>query len=258
MSDLYIFHGIDSKVGTTMISQSVAELMAEAFPEKKVIFMALNGRESTDFVREDTEYIDTLKSRLESRMLAENELAAHCRNIRNMFVLGGICNEDEERYYQPELASHLIDVAAGQFDIIVIDSGNRLDNGLAFGALRLSGDKFFIMTQQESILARWEKRKPVYERLGILPSGYILNRYMDKDIYPLDYIAKRLEMDKGKFHKVSFSGSGRRAEIERKTLMANPGDAFPSDIARFVKRALGIDLDGIGGIKRKRRWKNFI
>ncbi|MDR1136321.1 MAG: hypothetical protein LBL49_09130 [Clostridiales Family XIII bacterium] len=258
MSDLYIFHGIDSKVGTTMISQSVAEVMAGVFTEKKVLFIALNGRESTDFIREDTEHIDTLKSRLESRMLAENELAAHCRNVRNLFVLGGLCNEEEERYYQPELAAHLIDVAANSFDIIVIDSGNRLDNGLAFGALRLEAHKYFIMTQQESVLARWEKRKSVYERLGVTPDGYILNSYIDKDIYPLEYIAKRLAMDKNKFYKIAFSYGGRRAEIERKTLMGGSGDAFSCDVVRLTERVIGAESGSMNPKKRKRHWKNFI
>jgi hypothetical protein len=258
MSELYVFHGIDNKVGTTMISQSVAEILADAFPGKQVAFMALNGRVSMEYVREGAEPIDNLKSRLESRMLAEDELAAHCRRAKNLSILGGVCNEDDERYYHPDMAAYLIEVADKSFDIVVIDSGNRLDNGLAFGALSSVADRFFIMTQQETMLARWEKRKSVYERLDIMPKAYILNNYMEKDVYPLEYIAKRLGADRGKFHKVSLSHGGREAEIERKTLWVSSNSPFSADMIRFTESIIRVAPGQLSKQKRKKLWRSFI
>ncbi|MDR3294867.1 MAG: hypothetical protein LBT26_03410 [Clostridiales Family XIII bacterium] len=259
MSGSFVFHGIDNKVGTTMVAVSVAEALASIFPEKKVLFLALNGRESTEYVREEAESIDSLKSRLESRMLGEEELKAHCRNVRNLFLLGGVGNEEEERYYQPELASRMIELAGKSFDFTVIDSGNRLDNGLAFGALTAGTERYFLLTQQETLLSRWEKRRPLYENLGITPKAFIINNYMENDIYPLEYVARRIGADKDEFHKVAFSYEGRRAEIEHKTLRRDAGGAFAQDIVRLTESLVGGAPERDARQKRRKLpWKSFI
>ncbi|MDR2295977.1 MAG: hypothetical protein LBD95_04185 [Clostridiales Family XIII bacterium] len=256
MSEHFIFHGIDAKVGTTMVALSAAEALAERQPEKSVLFLALNGRESTEYVRAGAESIDALKSRIESRLLGEEELIAHCLRLKNLFVLGGIANEEEERYYMPEATAFLLDVAGRVFDRIITDGGNRLDNGLAFGALSYDANRFLVLTQQETALARWEKRKPLYERLGILPKSYILNNYVEKDIYPADYVARRFAEERRLFRCVRFVQGGRQAEIERKTLWASAADGFTDDIAALAGALTGEDAGESG--KRRRRWKSFI
>jgi hypothetical protein len=241
-----------------MVALSAAEAVAERSPEKKVLFLALNGRESTEYVREGAESIDALKSRLESGLLGEEELIAHCLRAKNLYVLGGVANEEEERYYMPEAATFLMDVAGRSFDLIVTDSGNRLDNGLAFGALSYDANRFLVLTQQETALARWEKRKALYERLGVMPKAYILNNYIEKDIYPADYVARRFAEEERRFHCVRFVQGGRQAEIERKTLWASAADGFTDDIAALVDTLVGEDAGGPAPRKRRRRWKSFI
>ncbi|MDR2770540.1 MAG: hypothetical protein LBB57_00720 [Clostridiales Family XIII bacterium] len=258
MSEHFIFHGIDNKVGVTMVALSVAESVAERLPEKRVLFLALNGRESMDYVREGAESIDALKSRLESRLLGEDELIAHCLRLKNLSVLGGIANEEEERYYMPEASAFLLDVAGRAFDIIVTDSGSRLDNGLAFGALSYDANRFLVLTQQETALARWEKRKGLYERLGVMPKAYILNNYIEKDIYPADYVARRFAEDGRRFYCVRFVQGGRQAEIERKSLWAGAADGFTGDIAALAGALTGGDAGEFAPRKRRRPWKSFI
>jgi hypothetical protein len=258
MSEYFIFHGIDSKVGTTMIALSVAEAVAEKLPERKILFLALNGRESTEYVKERTEGIAALKSRLESRLLGEDELAAHCPRVKNLSVLGGVVNEEEERYYMPESAVCLMDVAGRVFDTVIVDAGNRLDNGLAFGALSYDTNRFLVLTQQETALSRWEKRKPMYERLGIMPKAYILNNYIEKDIYPADYVARRFAEERRQFHCVRFVRDGRRAEIERKTLRTSASETFPDDIANLADAVTGAESGDTAARKRRIRWKSFI
>ncbi|MDR2132366.1 MAG: hypothetical protein LBP30_03360 [Clostridiales Family XIII bacterium] len=258
MSEYFIFHGIDHKVGTTMVALSVAEALAERLPEKKVLFLALNGRESAEYVRAGAESVDALKSRLESRLLGEEELIAHCFCAKNLYALGGIANEEDERYYMPEAASFLLDVAGRAFDFVVADGGNRLDNGLAFGALLYDANRFLVLTQQETALARWEKRKALYERLCVMPKAYVLNNYVEKDIYPADYVARRFEEERERFHCVRFVQGGRRAEIERKTLWASAADGFADDIAALAGALTGETADAFAARKRRRRWKSFI
>ena len=259
MSVVYVFHGVDSKVGTTMVSQSVAETLAGALPEKSVLFAALNGRESMDYAKEGAGEgagsVEALKSRLESAILEGGELQGYCRKNKNLFMLGGIRDDEEERYYQPELASRLLDLAKGVFDAIVVDGGNRLDNGLALGALLACKNRLLLLTQQESVLSRWERRRAVFEKLGVMPSAYVMNSYMDKDIYSPDYVAERLGADKRRLYRVSFSALGRQAEIQRKTLRAAGDRAFTDDIAALVISAAGDTFSLTELEKRRKRWR---
>jgi hypothetical protein len=257
MSEYFIFHGIDHKVGTTMLSMSVAEAAAEKLSEKKVLFLALNGRESTEYTREGAESIDALKSRLESRLLGEDELTAHCRRVKKLSVLGGIANEEEERYYMPESAAFLMDVAGRAFDAIFVDSGNSLDSGLAFGALSYDANRFFVLTQQETALSRWEKRRSLYEKLDIAPKSYILNNYAEKDIYPADYVARRFSEERQRFHCVRLAPDGRLAEIEHRSLWAGSDAGFAEDIEGLAAAVIdGYTLEPAAR-KRRRFWKNF-
>jgi hypothetical protein len=241
-----------------MVALSAAESVAARLPEKKVLFLALNGRESTEYVREGAESIDALKSRIESRLLSEEELLAHCLRLKNLFILGGIANEEEERYYMPEATAFLLDTAGQVFDLIIADCGSRPDNGLAFGALLYDANRFFVLTQQETALARWEKRKSLYERLCVMPKAYILNNYIEKDIYPADYVARRFAEEERAFHRIRFVRGGRQAEIERKTLWASAADGFTEDIEALTDALVGGDAGKAGPRRRRRRWKSFI
>jgi hypothetical protein len=258
LSEHFVFHGIDHKVGTTMIALSIAEIAAERLPEKKVLFVALNGRESTEYVREGAESIDALRSRLESRLLGEEELCAHCLRIKELSVLGGVANEEDERYYMPEAAAFLLDVAGRVFDLVIVDGGNCIDSGLAFGALTYDANRFLVLTQQETALSRWERKRPLYERLGVMPKAYVLNRYVEKDIYPADYVARRFAEERRQFHCVRLAQGGRQAEIERKSLWTGAADGFADDVAALAGALLGGDAGEPASRKRRKRWKSFI
>jgi hypothetical protein len=240
-----------------MISQSIAEIAAELFSDMKVLFVAMNGRPSLDYFNGTAGYIDALKSRLEGGLLSGPELESFCSNTRNLFLLGGIENEDEERYYHPELAASLLEISKQIFDLVIVDCGNRLDNGLAFGALTQRSECYLIMSQTESSLARWEKRRSVYRMLGIRPNAFILNMYNGRDIYPLDYVANRLSLETGVFQKVRCSSEGRRAEVEKKTLKSLDLQ-FKKDVKRLTEIILTRTVLGAASRKRSSVWRSFI
>src|SRR5665647_1130568 len=53
MDKLFSFHGIDHKVGVTMIAQSVAELIANERKDLKILLITLNGRKNAGYVKKD-------------------------------------------------------------------------------------------------------------------------------------------------------------------------------------------------------------
>jgi hypothetical protein len=79
---------------------------------------------------------------------------------------------------------------------------------------------------------------------------------MEKDFYPVDYVAKRLKAD-APVLRLAYSREGRRAEIERKPL-TRLDPTYRRDIGKLL-RAMAEE----GGQARKARygegiWKNFI
>jgi hypothetical protein len=252
---IYVFHGIDDKSGVTMLAQSVAETLAGKSAGRGIGFVAMNGKPSLNYFRDGDRHVDFLKSRLESRIFSPQELFSYCGRQQNLRYIGGIDNEAEERYYQPELAAFMLGTAERAFDVTIVDAGNRLDNGLAFGALRYCAARLFVITQNESCIARWEKRKNVYEKLGVGPKAFVLNKYKNTDIYSADYVAKRLRHE-ATIHTLVYSREGRRAEMEHKTL-ARLDLAYQRDVRRLVD-AITRDDAQTAETQRRSGWKNFI
>ncbi len=66
MGKVHAFHGAERKSGVTMLSQSVAEYIAKAFPESEVLFVSLSGRSNIQYLQEKMPSIDSYRSRMES------------------------------------------------------------------------------------------------------------------------------------------------------------------------------------------------
>lgn len=258
MENIIVFHGVDHKVGTTMISQSVAEFLASMYKELKVLFVTLNGREGAEYVNEVPETVEGLKDHIDSRMISHVDFYKVCNKKDNFYMLGGIKNEVEERYYYPDTADYLLTSIRDKFDIIIADSGNQLDNGLAMGALNATSNKFLVLTQQETIISRWEKMKGIYEQMNIFFCDYIVNKFYLEDPYSVDYIAERLKIERDKFKVVEFAGYGREAEIDGQTLLEYKNSKYIESIEEIANLILSkMDIPIIKN-RRKHKWKNFI
>lgn len=258
MNNLTVFHGVDHKVGTTMVSQSVAELIAECRPELTVLWISLQGREGTEYIQEVGESIEGLKLYLDSKVFTADEVLQKCGNGKNLYLLGGVSAITEERYYFPHTASYLLTQVQQTFDVIIADSGNNVDNGLSVGALELGGENFLVLTQQESMLKRYEKLRRFYRDLHLRFDRFVVNKHRADDPYDLDYIEKRLELDEEQIFKVQECGQARRAEMEYQTLMAYRNEKYLSDL-RLISNEI-LKRQELPSIERQRksRWKDFM
>lgn len=258
LHNLFSFHGADHKVGTTMIAQSVAEIISVSHPNVKILFIAMNGRESTEYIREAPVSIDSMKFHIDNKMISGEDFLKTCTHKGNFYIMAGITTETEERYYHPEMAKYLLEEVAPEFDLVIADCGNELDNGLAVGTLSVSEEVFLVATQQESVIRRYEKNRMVLNDLGIEISVFIINKYYEQDPYGLPYLASRLEFEKEKFLKVETGSYSRQAEIDGKTLLEYKNEAYRLDIIAIANDIL--NKNGFTEIKRQRksRWKSFI
>ena len=258
MNHIAVFHGAEHKVGCTMLAQSVAELIAKANKEIDVLFTALNGRKSAEYVCEDTETIDRYKPRLHSRIGIEKSLLKPYKKSENLYIIAGVEKEEEARHYYPEDGQALLESLIGSFDLVVVDSGSELDNGLALSALKKEGICTLVFGQSESSLARYERMRGVYERAEIHFDRYLINQFIDTDPYTLPYISSRLGLDKEQLAKVAFCQAARQAEMEHKTLLDFKEEKYRKDIAKVASAVMAALNISETTQRRKRGWKSFI
>jgi MinD-like ATPase involved in chromosome partitioning or flagellar assembly len=257
MDRMFAFHGVDSKVGTTMLAQSVAEMITDQRKELKVILLHLNGRSGTEYVTQVGESIEGIKMYLDNKVLSTRELINSCRRTENFYLLGGVESIGQSRHYFPEAASYLLDSLNEEFDLIIVDTGNDLDNGLAIGALEQIQNRFCILTQQESIIRRYEKSKDFYAQLGFSFAHTVINKYSEQDPYQTEYIARRLGLPLNEVLKVEATGYDRQAEMEYRTMISYHNEGYNRDIVRIANLLLTkCSLEPIDS-KRKKRWKPF-
>lgn len=256
---VFAFHGAEYKVGSTMLTQSIAQMIANGKKDKKVLLLFLNGRRSTDYCREDPESIEAVRASIDNKMLTLEEFMRTCHQSENLYMLAGVCRLFEQRLYGPQMSEYLIDLVREAFDLILIDCGNELDNGLALGALRRSDVRLLVVTQQESVLARYEALRSTYEMLKISYQKIIVNKYIQDDPHDEAYLARRLHRHRKDMVAVLLAKYARQAEIDYRTLLEYNEAGFRDGIreaARIIleESGMGSELNAKAGW----RWKSFI
>jgi hypothetical protein len=241
-----------------MIAQSVAETIAGKSQNRRILYLSLNGRESTEYVREAPASIDTIKNHISNKMINGRDFLRTCKCMNNLYMLAGISNELEERHYYPEMSIYLLEEVSPEFDIVIADCGNNIDNGLAVGALTVSKEILYVITQQESVLKRCEKLNETYRSLGLEIAAYLANKYDEQDPYSLTYLADRLHVEKEHLWKIESAGYARQAEMEYKTLLEYKNEKFIKDILEISNHILNKSGYEIIEKPRKSKWKSFI
>ena len=241
-----------------MIAQSVAEWIAGEHRDRKVLFVALNGKAGTEYRSKSGESIENLKIFLDNLLLARREVLESSKVTENFHFIGGIHDPRKARHFSPQNAVYFLDSLKDEFDVVIADTGNDLDNGLAVGALEKTAERFLLLTQHESMLKRTEALLTISTQMGLSFPHWIMNKYAADDPYDIPYIAKRVGLPVETCFRVEKSLYSRQAEREYRTLLQYKDGVFKADIARVGSYIL--QKSGIGPaetVKRK-KWKPSI
>ncbi len=230
MSNIYAFHGADSKVGVTMTAQSAAQCLSARYPRSNVLFLVLAGKQNSEYLRGKDTPIEKFKSRLDSGLPIRKSDLRPSETYSNLYVISGLTQELDERYYTPETAERLLTDMHSQFDVIIIDSGSRPDSGLVVGGLMCATKKYLVLAQSEAAMCRYERNSEIYRNMGLRFDRFIVNKYAEKDPYTVGYISKRLGVNKDMIATVVLSEIARRAEREYKTLFEYSNGRYAGDI----------------------------
>lgn len=259
MGSVITIHGSDHKSGVTMLSTSVCMELHRRFPDRAVMFLALNSQPSLDYIADPAPSIDDLKEGLERNLLSPGNIMGMCRQTEHFFLLGGVKDFTQRFDYTPEFAVRLITLLRNHLDFLVIDAGNDIDYSLSFGTLLVrDGIRFLVLPQNESGIRRFEERRWLYDRMDSGFHRIILNRFFPKDPLDLPFLASRLRIPGEQFLTVRMGGYARQAESSHQSLLSFRNDAYREDLRRLIDCILDSSEDAPGDAAPwKRLWRSI-
>lgn len=251
-------HGGDHKTGVTMMTQCLAEHMADHLEEMSVIQAALQGNPGGDYCAASVKSIEEVKLYLEQGLLKPQELLRECKVQERHFMIRGVVKPEQVRLYHPRMAQYFVEQLKEHAQFLISDTGSEIDNGLTIGGLQSADLRCLVLTQQESVLARWERHQTIYRRLGIDFQMVIINRYLPEATYTKDYLAERLGFPVDRILTVADSPYGLRADGEKKSLLQYKDERIRQGIRTICERLAEHCGLNYPEEKKVRRWKSFI
>lgn len=234
MSRIIVFFGGDSKTGVTMVSRSVAECLGRQ--RSRVLLLECGGKLEGPFYGNNLKGIDSLKADILSGKASYDDIRQAVEDKKDYSVIRGVRNPYGAKYF-PENTIDLICAAAGKdHRHIVIDGGSDIDLGLSVSALNRADRRYYILTQQRNVIARYlYLQKEVLSPLG-LTGSIIINKFLKEPSLYRKSEMEQLCKSKGAF-TVPYIEYGWQAEAEGKTLMNFP---------KFAKKIKAVAEDAAG------------
>lgn len=252
MSGIYTFFGVDHKCGTTMLCQSVAELISREMPVWRILVIHTEGNPGTDYAEGVRESVERIRPELAEGLIDTQEIMTRSQWQDNLYFISGADPMEGDGNYHPKLSDHLLRRLKNCFDLILCDSGSQIDHGLALGSLFASDGIFLVMTQAESAVRRFERLLPLYHKLNVSTLGCLINRYQSDSPYTLRYLRERLDQFKGAFYTIEESPLGFLAEAEGRALIQYRDKSFGRDVCSMAN----IILSDIGAEPIEKKGKS--
>ncbi|HKM28128.1 MAG TPA: hypothetical protein VJY37_00435 [Anaerovoracaceae bacterium] len=226
MERVFVFFGGDTQVGTTMIAQSVAEVLGKM--GKSVLLVLAGSEYGTDYINANLDMsLDDIKSNIASNQLRVEDVKGIMYEHNDVMVLPGIKNITTIKYYSTDDMAILLSPLEKAYDYIIVDAGSNIQFGLTVSALKHAGRRYYVVTQQEKCLRRF---KNLYETV-LNPLGYcgklIINKFNNNMAF---YTQRQVEevlgiIDStghdafGESIAVNYVEYGWQAEADRVTLL---------------------------------------
>lgn len=211
------FFGGDSQVGTTMIAQSMAELLQQR--GQRVLYIMGSGKFGDEFFNlEGRHSIDDLKAGVRSGRVTLEDLFQNLEECRGLWVLPAVRNPLTARYFTENTYEILLAEAASEFDYTVIDGGCDAALGMTIAAMNTSDHRFFVTTQQSKSIRRLVlQQKNVVQPLK-LQGTLIINQYLkDPGLLMKGDILALCEMEEA--YTIPYMEYGWQAEMEGRSLL---------------------------------------
>ncbi|MEF9921722.1 MAG: hypothetical protein RR313_07025 [Anaerovoracaceae bacterium] len=235
MKKIITFFGGDSQVGTTMIAQSVAEIIAKG--GNRVALIMASSEYGLDYIDQNQDLsLDDLKTNITNNHLTVEDVKGIMFEHNDISIVPGIKNITTLKYYGEDDIEIMIKPLEKNYDFIIIDAGNNVQYGLSMSALKHSEKRYYVITQQEKSVRRFKNLQQSI--LGPLNwnGQIIINKYNGNMAF---YSPKQIEeiFKTKKAFTISYIEYGWQAESDRSTLLKYP--KFAEGIKQIVNDILG-------------------
>lgn len=253
-----VFFGADAKVGTTMIAQCCAELLARC-TGRRIGLLLLNDSPGADYFKARAATgLDEIRIKLWNHILTAEEFEQACFSEAGLSVLQGPNALLDVRHYDPDDAEAILSLASQLFDAIIVDAGHSLERGLAVGALRASGYKYLVTTQQDRSRRQFERvESQLCKPLQLASSEFLLlvNKYVAASTL---YSGRQLAEQYGMILAGTvpdMEGAGWQAEFERRSLLHFGSEAFNAELMSLGRVLAGqLQLEWRSGTAGRHHW----
>lgn len=257
-NNVITFFGADSKVGTTITAQGVAECLADN-TVLKVGFLNLSGQPSYNYVPDTDSFgLDIIITKIFNFVLSADELRSAMVPKGNLYILPSVKTLTDLRFYKPKHVEYLINLATGIFDIVIVDAGYYPNSGLYIGAINSTKTRYMISTQQDACQAAFALTRDQLFKVLEIDSGSIMlvvNRYSDEIDLPNTY---KLADEVYKMIHAAFlpnvPGAFWKTEREKRTLRGFDAyyDAQLNELVKVIAAQLNIEYAPQVVLKKKR------
>lgn len=232
MENIKVFWGTDHKVGSTMIAQSCAEVLASN-SVGDVLLLTLGGCPGDDYIEGNAIGLKEIRNRLSCNLISKNNIRDYTSKIGNMYKINGLKNPKAMYSFTPEMVENLLN-ACSSFHSVIVDCDSDLNNPLSLTALTMTRNNYFVLSQQESSLRKWERSKELLSTINAIPRSIVINKYIKGDQYNLSYLSKRIGYHQNIFNTINESDFGLQAEAERKSILHFGEKQYEKDIKRLI------------------------
>ena len=217
------FFGSGPGAGTSMISQSVAQVLSD-ITGKSTGFLSLDGSEGIDYfdIDLDSHGLGQIKERLINNILSPEELKNSCIKSSSLYFLPGEKEISKIRHYQPDHIEKLVDLCSETFDVVIINGGSAI-TGMSIGALNSSKLKLLVTTQSDKHFRNFNNLlDQIFVNLGISSDDFslVVNKYIDSSELETEIsLAKKYGMPLASVIPLLEYIPSLEAEKKRKTLL---------------------------------------
>ena len=213
------FYGCDTQTGTTMVSLSAAEVLAEEGLRTLYISAGVHPGITYAFMEKAGCLADLYGSYLDGKM-AETELAQMVTEHRGVDILPGIRSWQSGRHAMTGLLQETCRLALRRWEYVVIDGGSCWEVGMGGEAVQAAGQLFLVITQQEKALERWSLRKGWFQSLEPENRCFLVNKFNSSGaFYTENQMRRLLECTEKDLLTVPYVPFGWQAEADRATLL---------------------------------------
>jgi len=217
------FFGSGPGAGTSMVSQSVAQVLSD-ITGKSTGFLSLDGSEGTTYfnIDLDSHGLSEIKERLINNILSPEELKSSCIKSSSLYFLPGEKEISKVRHYHPDHIEKLVDLCSKTFNVTIINGGSAI-TGMSIGALNSSKLKFLVTTQSDKHFRNFNNLLgQIFVNLGISSDDFslVVNKYIEaSDLEDEISLSKNYGMPLASVIPLLDYTTGLEAENKGKTLV---------------------------------------